>query len=747
MTYPDDVSPAADLEACAREPIHVPGAVQPHGVLLALSEPDLVVRVASANAESLLGLGVDALLGRRIGDVVDGPLVPDDLQAQVSAEEMSGHFPVSTTLKVRGHDVLVDALLHRSEGLLVVEVEPGSGPLTMHNSYRLTRTAVGRIHRATETQDLYRIAVEEMRRLTGFDRVMVYRFDREWNGEVVEEEKALGLNSFLGLRYPATDIPAQARALYRENWLRLIPDVGYHPAPLVPPTNPLTGRPLDLSHATLRSVSPVHVEYLRNMEVSASMSISLLDRGDLWGLIACHHYSGPHRPPYEVRAAAEFLGQTLSLRLLEGSARAASRHVASARASLAILSAAVLDESRPAVSALTEGHTDLLSLVNAGGATVSLEGRESSVGVVPHRAAVHALVEHAAVTGREVLPLDRVPDVLPELASAQDVACGALVLRLSEHQHVVWFRPELVQTVDWGGDPHNKAIAVYEGDRVRLSPRKSFERWQEVVRGRAEPWTPFDVQMAGDLRHDLLDALYTRSLRLASTATTLQRSLLPDQLPEIEGWTLAADYRPSVGGDVGGDWYDVVRLTTGHLVCVIGDVAGHGIAAAGTMGQLRNGLRAYLVEEHEPGTVLQRLSRLTEQLLPFVFATATIVVVDPATGWARIASAGHPPVCLVPPDGPALLAPLDPSPPLGVLPEFRRPTETSLGIPPGGSLVLYSDGLVERRTESVTTGFDRLARLSTGATEPAHLCARLMEDCRDPTGEDDATVLVLHREP
>jgi len=146
VTHPDDVSPAADLEACAREPIHVPGAVQPHGVLLALSEPDLVVRVASANAESLLGLGVDALLGRRIGDVVDGPLVPDDLQEQVSTGEMSGHFPVSTTLNVRGHDVLVDALLHRSEGLLVVEVEPGSGPLTMHNSYRLTRTAVA-VHR------------------------------------------------------------------------------------------------------------------------------------------------------------------------------------------------------------------------------------------------------------------------------------------------------------------------------------------------------------------------------------------------------------------------------------------------------------------------------------------------------------------------------------------------------------------------------------------------------------------------
>src|SRR6478609_9303126 len=317
VTDLEDLDLPPDLEACAREPIHVPGAVQPHGVLLAVSEPDLVVRVASANAESLLGVGVDALLGKRIGDAVDGPLVPDDMEAQVDPDDRSGHFPESTTLTVRGQEKLVDAVLHRSDGLLVIEIEPGSGPLTMHNSYRLTRTAVGRIQRTTETRDLYRIAVEEMRRLTGFDRVMIYRFDKEWNGEVVEEEKALGLNSFLGLRYPASDIPAQARALYRENWLRLIADVGYRPAPLVPARNPLSGAPLDLSRSMLRSVSPIHLEYLRNMGVRASMSISLLDRDELWGLIACHHYTGALRPPYEVRVAAELLGQSISLRLAE----------------------------------------------------------------------------------------------------------------------------------------------------------------------------------------------------------------------------------------------------------------------------------------------------------------------------------------------------------------------------------------------------------------------------------------------
>lgn len=733
-----------DLASCDREPIHIPGAVQGHGVLLAVSEPDHVVRMTSANSASLLGVGPERLLGQRLADVLAGDLVPEEVAADRMSDDPAQHYPLSTTLLVDGRPRDVDVLLHRSGGLLVIELEPGTAPPTTGGSYLLTRAAAGRINRASGPGDLYRIAVEEISRLTGFDRVMVYRFDEEWNGEVVAEQKADGLNSFLDLRYPASDIPAQARELYRRNWVRLIADVGYRPVPLVPTLNPLTDAPLDLSHAALRSVSPVHIEYLGNMGVSASMSISLLDRGELWGLIACHHYSGPHRPSYEVRAAAEFLGQLLSLRLVEGAHQQETRHAYQAREALASLKAAVQLDSRPAAESLTQGNLNLLHLVRAQGAVLSLEGVEASIGNVPPAGVVHALVDHARAGGHDVLALEQVPADLPDLAAHRELACGALVMRLSDGQYVVWLRPELVHVVAWGGDPYNTEIAVREGDDVRISPRKSFERWQETVRGRSEQWTADDVRLATELRHSLVDALYARSQRLAATASTLQRGLMPDRIPEVPGWSLAAQYRPSTGGDVGGDWYDVMTLPGGHVVLVLGDVAGHGITAVGTMAQLRNGLRAYLVEDSHPAPVLERLSRLTEQLLPEVFATATVVVLDPATGDAEITSAGHPPPALVTPEGEAGLVAVTPGAPLGISGDSAF-TAAAVRLDPGASLVLYSDGLVERRSEAIDVGLARLVRLSADTVGADRLCLRLIEDCRDPDGEDDATVLVLRR--
>lgn len=741
------VGEAVDLTNCEREPIHVPGAVQPHGVLLAVSEPDLVVRVVSANSASMVGLEPDELLGRRLDEVVHGELAAAVLEASHTARDPSEHYPLSTTLEVDGEEIAVDALLHRSDDLLVVEVEPGAGPLTFDMTYRATRVAVGRINRATSPEELFAIAAEEVRRLTGFDRVMVYRFDAEWNGEVVAEDRAEHLNSFLGLHYPASDIPAQARALYRRNWLRLITDVGYTPAPLVPATNPLTGAPLDLSHSTLRSVSPIHIEYLRNMGVSASMSISLLDRGELWGLVACHHYTGSHRPPYEVRAAAEFLGQTLSLRLVASIDEAEVRRAVEVGSRLASLTSAVAVEDRAASHALTEGPTTLLDLVPSTGVAVYLEDEYASAGDVPPPAAVRALVAHAASLGQDVVALDSVPTELPGLAEHKETACGALVARLSADQYVVWLRPEQVHTVDWGGDPRNKALAAREGDEVRLSPRKSFERWQEVVRFRSLAWDAKDLELARSLRGNLLATLYGRARRLASVAATLQHSMLPDRLPQVPGWTMCADYAPNAGGDVGGDWYDAVRLPSGAFACVLGDVAGHGIAAAGTMAQLRNGLRAYLVEDDSPSQVLVRLSRLVGQLLPLAMATATVVVVDPASGRTRIASAGHPPVCHVPAEGAAHVLDVRPWPPLGAAPErMGPPVELTLEVARGASLVLYSDGLVERRTESLDEGLDRLATIAGDSRDVPGLCAALMRDCRDPAGEDDATVLVLGRD-
>src|SRR3712207_2188807 len=300
--------PGADEDAlrrCADEPIAVPGAIQPHGALLAVTEPDLAVVVTSANAADVLGATPASL-----ADV----LTPADLDRLRAG--LAGDLAELNPLRVAVGGTEVDLVVHRADGLLVTEWEPlaGAGQAGAACHRRLPMV-LQRLSAGGTLEELTAALAREVRELTGFDRVMVYRFDPECNGEVVAEDRRAVPEPFLGLRYPASDIPAQARALYATNWLRLIPDATYRRVPLEPAVNPLTGRPLDLSGAVLRSVSPVHLEYLANMGVVASMSVSLLDRRRLWGLIACHSYRGPHRPSYADRVAAEFLGRTASLLL------------------------------------------------------------------------------------------------------------------------------------------------------------------------------------------------------------------------------------------------------------------------------------------------------------------------------------------------------------------------------------------------------------------------------------------------
>ena len=266
----------------------------------------------------------------------------------------------------------------------------------------------------------------DVRAVTGYDRVMVYRFDAEWNGEVIAEDRREDLEPFFGLRYPASDIPAQARALYATNWMRIIPDARYRPVPLEPPVHPRTGRPLDLSGAMLRSVSPVHLEYLANMGVVSSMSVSLIDRGTLWGLIACHHYAGPHRPSYTDRTAAEFLGRTASLLLHTTVAAGEQEGVVEVAQRTAELTAAVGRTPRALGAALTEGDVTVLDLLPAAGAAVRLNGQLRLLGTTPPAERVAPLVRALLAAG--VTATDAVATVVPEAADLADTASGVLAV-------------------------------------------------------------------------------------------------------------------------------------------------------------------------------------------------------------------------------------------------------------------------------------------------------------------------------
>jgi serine phosphatase RsbU (regulator of sigma subunit)/GAF domain-containing protein len=689
--WPDPV----DLDNCAREPIHVPGAIQPHGVLLGVDEGDRRVVVASANLADWYGVPAADALGRPLGDVVGADVAEAVLAAAGTPwEERLDEVPLP------GGRV---AALHRSGAVLVVEVEEPDDEVAVGH---LVRESAMALQRAGNVSAVAAEAARRVRQLTGFDRVMVYRFDREWNGEVIAEAKADHLNTFLGLHYPSTDIPAQARELYRRNWLRVIPDIGYAAVPLVPAVDPATGEPLDLSTSTLRSVSPIHVEYLANMGVHASMSVSIVVGGQLWGLIACHHYDGPHRPGVAARNAAEYLGQLISLRIgeaVESDARDRSLDLVQ----LADRAAEPLDRADDVEAVLHEHEADVLKLAGATGALVLADGVRATLGLTPPIGLVEPICG-AWDDDLDVLVDDHLAVRVPEAAEHVEVAAGVLALPLTTDRRevVLWFRSEQVRSVDWGGDPHNAKIAAEEGDGVRLSPRRSFDLWREVVRGRSTPWEAAEVRAAERFAHHLAAVLNRRGRDLAAAADDLQRAMLPATLPEVEGWAFDAHYAPEGVGKVGGDWYDAFRVDDRHVALVIGDVAGHGLPAASDMAQLRNGLRAYLLDDPDPASALERLDRLLDRLLPGSLATLVCGVLDVATSELHVSHAGHPPA-LHGASGVVGMVPLDGDPLLGLPPGRERHT-TTLHLGQGDFVLMYSDGLVERSSEQIDVGIARL---------------------------------------
>lgn len=326
--------------------------------------------------------------------------------------------------------------------------------------------------------------------------------------------------SYLGLRFPAADIPAQARQLYRLNRLRIIPDVDYRPVPIEPAENPRTGRPVDLSLSLLRSVSPIHLEYMRNMGTAASMSISIVVEGKLWGLVSCHSRA-PHRVPLYVRNSCDFAVRSLATQI------AATEHASEAARRLELAAVHTRLLARMSIAAdwkrgLIDSGTDFLAQVNASGAAIVVEGDYLSVGTAPSEHEVRAILswlEHQPEA--EVHVTDNLPGAMPGAEDFADVASGILAIRISElhPSWVLWFRPEVVQTVEWGGDPHK---VVKEAGRIH--PRRSFDAWKQQVRGHSQPWQSAEIAAARDLRAAVVGIVLRRAEELAKLSQELQRS-------------------------------------------------------------------------------------------------------------------------------------------------------------------------------------------------------------------------------
>jgi serine phosphatase RsbU (regulator of sigma subunit)/GAF domain-containing protein len=735
VTGPRDVTPAVPEEAllrCADEPIAIPGAVQPHGVLLAVTEPDLTVVIASANAAEMFG--------RDVAGVALPDLLGEDDAARLR-DALAGDLAEANPLRVHvGGDV--DLVLHRSEGLLLTEWEPVAGAEDAGAAWhRRLPTVLQRLAATATLDELTAVLARDVRALTGFDRVMIYRFDPAWNGEVVAEDRRADLEPFFGLRYPASDIPAQARALYATNWIRLIPDARYRPVPLETPFHPETGRPLDLSGAMLRSVSPVHLEYLANMGVVSSMSVSLIDRGRLWGLIACHHYAGPHRPSYTDRTAAEFLGRTASLLLHTKVAAGEQEGVVDVAQRAAELTAAVGRTPRALAAALTEEDVTVLDLLPAEGAAVRLNGQLRLLGTTPPAGRVPALVGGLLAAG--VAVTDAVSSVLPEAADLAETASGVLAVPIGGDDFLAWFRPETLREVAWAGNPYQSKTAITDAG-PRLSPRRSFDAWSETVRETSRPWREHEIAAARSVANHLAEAALNRAAEDNRLAGALQRTLLLETLPKVPGVALAAKYLPSSEDVVGGDWYDLVPLPDGRVAIVLGDVAGHGLSAAAITAQLRHALRAHLLRAAGPGAALDGLNQVIGRLLPGEMATAVVVELDPATGELVVSSAGHLPVLHATAAGAEYVAD-GRGPALGVLDDVGYP-EARLQLAGDDRLLLFSDGLVERRGGStLTDGLDSLRHaVAAGPADPQQLIDAVLE-AMHPQGIDDVTVVGIAR--
>ena len=528
--YPASLEGA--LLQCAREPIHRIGSIQDGGVLLAFDAVDWCLRGVSANCAALLAMQPDAALGLSI-DALLGAESAGKLREMVERQQMPGASIGSLALDRVGGTDHMDAQVYRTDHHVVVEIDrqPAAGGDVFHELFIPIRDALWRLDAEQDLACYAHAVVDQVRLLTGFDRVMMYRFDSNWDGEVIAESREETLDSYLGNRFPASDIPAQARLLYTRNLVRMIADVEAVPVPLVLSDTDPTG--VDLSYSWLRSMSPVHVNYLRNMGVKASLSISLVQNGRLWGLIACHHMT-PKFVPLRERELDEFIGRVVSLKLIHMDAQERAAINSRIRELLFSLTEKIRG-ARDLGVVIQLYSEDLLGIVRAVGAIVSLGGTHHRIGVVPDEVAVEHLISMLRVMQpAPVFHTEHLVDLGPEFSDLQDKTSGMLVAPLDHEARdfVMWFRSGIVRTLRWAGEP-NKLVTQENGE-LRISPRKSFATWSETYRDKSMPWSLVELDAANSLSLALIEVLAQRALRSKEDSFRLLAENSTDMIASID---------------------------------------------------------------------------------------------------------------------------------------------------------------------------------------------------------------------
>jgi two-component system, chemotaxis family, sensor kinase Cph1 len=510
----------ATMTNCDRELIHLPGCIQPHGVLLVLREPELTIEAVSSNCSASISRLPNDLLGSDFGKLIDAN-VRASLEAALTSLKPDSNPLYLATANVAGGSTRFTISGHRIQERLVLELEPVvAAEETQREPHSVVKGMMIELQRADDLLLLCKMAATKVRELTGYDRVWVDKFHPDAHGEIIAEDIDPSLPPYLGLHYPATDIPLPARRLYLANWIRIIRDASAPVADLV--NLPEAPRPLDMTYCMLRAVSPMHIEYLRNMGIRSSMSISLIHGGELWGLISCQSKE-PRPVPLDVRTMCELLAQFVSLLLGAAEAKEDAEYKHQLQAGLNSVITRLSGETNLG-NAIAGIAQDLLTLPRAEGVAVCTNEWRHRVGVTPDDLQVEELANWVLNSGNPEIVTESLSSHYPEATEWTDRAAGLLALQVttSPPLSVLWFRPEVVQTVNWGGNPCKGSSGP--GDPTHLTPRHSFELWREEVRGRSLPWLAHEVRAAHDLRVGLRDVVVRNAETLAKVNAELVQS-------------------------------------------------------------------------------------------------------------------------------------------------------------------------------------------------------------------------------
>ena len=527
-----------DLTNCDREPIQIPGSIQPHGAMLVVSPETFSILYASQNAAELTGYASGITRGLPLAEII-GPRAAHDIRnacAKSGGGEIAG---IELGLVLAHHAEPVDVIVHRHKDRILIEFERSiDGGQTAKDALDLTQNLVRRVGVETDVTSLAKAGARLVRTMLGYDRVMIYQFLHNGAGRVIGEAKRGDLQSFMGQHFPASDIPYQARRLYELNPIRMIGDASYTPVPLYPPVEP-GEQPVDMSFAQLRAVSPIHCEYLQNMGVHASLSISILIDGELWGLISCHHDSA-RVIPLPLRIGAELFGHFFALQLSVAERRAHIVASGVARERLdKILAGLSVDETL--LEGLRDHLADFTALFDCDGVGIWAENRWASSGAAPSETEALALVRYLAGEGEShprsessKLGLWHAQDLRQAtgLKGFGEAVAGALAIPLTStpRDYLIIFRSEEAHRVEWAGEPVKQTVSTPNGDR--LTPRGSFETWREDVRGQCKPWTETDLSAADTVRTYLRDVFLKQNEITAEERGRLEhrRRVLNDEL-------------------------------------------------------------------------------------------------------------------------------------------------------------------------------------------------------------------------